>query len=67
MHWDTGLTPGPAEWVKGSTIAAACVATVALIGSLAQEYHMPQSSQKKKGEKKEKYFMKYEKICEVQI
>lgn len=37
VHWDTGLTPGPAEWVKGSTIAAACVATVALIGSLAQE------------------------------
>ena len=50
---DAGSIPSQAQWVKGSSIAAAAayVTTVAQIWSLTQELHMPQSGQKRKQEK----------------
>ena len=53
---DTGSIPGPARWIKGSSVAtaAAPVATVAQIWSLAQELHVPQAAEKGDGE--QEYF-----------
>ena len=46
---DTGSIPGPAQWVKGSSVAAAVtkVTTVARMWSLAWELHMLWGSQKR--------------------
>ena len=46
----TGSTPGPVQWVQGSTVATA----VARIQSLVQELHVPQGWLLKKEEERMK-------------
>ena len=41
-HWDTGLIPGPVQWVKDLMLLQLWVQ------SLAQELYMPRDGQKKK-------------------
>ena len=52
----SGLIPGPVQWVKGSRIAAAAalVATVAWIWSLAQQLSYAGGRQKKRKKKKKR-------------
>ena len=48
QHWDVGSIPGTVGWGISIAATVAWVATVAQIGSLAQELHVPQSGQKRK-------------------
>ena len=65
---DAGSTLSPSQWVKGpGTVAAAAqMATVAQIGSLTWELHMPWGSKKKK-ERKIKVKTSSYKISHVDI